>query len=172
MSGRAPWESLAPSGRSTMSSTASGDDPTPSVRREHRWTLGRLWSTALAAAGLGYAVVASFTRPFTLGADVVTAIPLVAAAALTVWTIRSDGSDVTDRRSPAAAPLGPISRWWTVWLAPIVAATAWELYCLAHLPRIEHPTVSALIDSLDSTRVGKIVAVAAWLALGWFLVSR
>jgi hypothetical protein len=32
--------------------------------------------------------------------------------------------------------------------------------------------LSALIDMLDSTRVGKTVAFASWLALGWLLVAR
>ena len=49
---------------------------------------------------------------------------------------------------------------------------AWELYCYAHLPREQHPTLSVLIDTLDSTRWGKTLSFAAWLALGWFLAAR
>ena len=57
-------------------------------------------------------------------------------------------------------------------MLPIAAAVAWELYCLFNLPRVEHPTLSALIDMLDSTRVGKVVAVVLWLLIGWALVTR
>ena len=45
------------------------------------------------------------------------------------------------------------------------------VYCYAQLPRTQHPTLSALIDMLDSSRLGKIVAVAVWLGLGFFLVT-
>ncbi len=54
---------------------------------------------------------------------------------------------------------------------PILAATGWELYCYLNLPRAAHPTLSSLLDMLDATRTGKIVAFASWLVLGWFLVT-
>jgi hypothetical protein len=57
-------------------------------------------------------------------------------------------------------------------LVPILAIVGWELYCLASLPRAQHPTLSSLLDILDATRVGKTVAFSSWLALGWFLVAR
>lgn len=58
-----------------------------------------------------------------------------------------------------------------VWMVPVLAVVGWELYCLASLPRAAHPTLSALIDILDSTRVGKTIAFALWLVGGWFLVT-
>lgn len=125
-----------------------------------------------ATAGLAGAVVASFTRPFTLGADVVTAVALAGAVMATAWSIHRGG-----RPAPVAPAStgggGPRwSRWWPVWSVPILGLTAWELYCVAELPRAQHPTLSTLIDSLDSSRVGKTAAFASWLALGWFLVTR
>lgn len=63
-------------------------------------------------------------------------------------------------------------RWWTVWLVLLAAIVAWELFCYSSLPRRQHPTVSSLIDMLDAHPVGKTVAFALWLALGWFLAAR
>jgi hypothetical protein len=124
------------------------------------------------AAGVAYAAVASSTRPFTWSADVVTAIPVAVGASITVWSmVRKAGTGTGDRDSHGTGP-APWSRWWSVWLVPLAAATAWELYCFAHLPRLRHPTLSALIDILDSTRIGKTVAFVLWLALGWLVVIR
>jgi len=44
-------------------------------------TLEKRGIRALGALGLAYAVLASFTRPFTWEADVVTAVPLAVAGA-------------------------------------------------------------------------------------------
>lgn len=117
-------------------------------------------------------MAASFTHPFTVAADVATAVPLVGAAVVTLWIIGLRG-----RSEPGPTPPGEVDRsrgvrGWTPWIAAVVAVTAWELYCLANLPREQHPTLSALIDMLDSTRVGKTVAFAAWLMIGWVLVTR
>jgi hypothetical protein len=130
---------------------------------------------AAAVAGLADAVTAAFTRPFTVAADVVTAVPLAVAAVATGWSIRHQRQpDVVGTASGDAQPAS-LGRWWVVWvvwMVPIAAVTAWELYCFANQPRVSHPTLSALIDSLDSTHAGKIVAFIVWLALGWFLVTR
>jgi hypothetical protein len=115
---------------------------------------------------LALAVAVSFTHPFTVAADVVIAGVLVLAAAQTVCVITGG------RPTPGHGRKAPLTRWWPVWLLPIAAAVAWELYCLFNLPRVEHPTLSALIDMLDSTRVGKVVAVVLWLLIGWALVTR
>jgi hypothetical protein len=131
---------------------------------------------ALGVAGLADAVVASFTHAFTVAADVVTAVPLVAAVVIMARWFGTRPSAETEkatdgprRRDSDRAPLG---RWWVAWMAPIAAVTAWEIYCFVHLPREQHPTLSALIDILDSSRVGKLVGFLCWLALGWFLVAR
>lgn len=134
-------------------------------------SLGRRWTAA--AAALGYALLASFTRPFTWGADVVTAVPLALAVVVTVRFTSAVG-----RRSKEGRPavrqeqVAPRpARAGIFWAVPILAATGWELYCYANLPRAAHPTLSSLLDMLDATRGGKIVAFASWLVLGWFLVT-
>ncbi len=124
-------------------------------------------------ACLAYAVLVSVTHPFTWAADVATAVPL---AVVTVVTIRSDlraGRSGAQRSGGVDGKRGRrLGRRWPVWMAPILVVTGWELYCFVSLPRVEHPTLSSLIDLLDATRPGKTVAVVAWLGLGWFLVSR
>jgi hypothetical protein len=106
-----------------------------------------------------------------VGADVAMAVPLIVVAAVMI------GRDVRARRwrrsgSAGIEPRHRLGRRGWVWLAPILTITGWELYCLVSVPRVEHPTLSSLIDLLDATRPGKTLAVMSWLALGWFLVSR
>lgn len=142
------------------------------MSRYHRLVLPRRWIEAVAALGLGYAALASLTRPFTWGADIVTSVPLVVAALVTIWSsATTNGADPVHPEAIGARDLGVGgSRRWVVWLGPILAVTGWELYCFFSLPRAAHPTLSSLLDILDATRVGKTVAFASWLVLGWFLV--
>jgi hypothetical protein len=126
--------------------------------------------------GVGYAIGVSFTHPFTLTADVITAVPLVLAAGLTLWTLVRVGSSTSAPSTGAGAGYGDGqvagNRWVHLWWVLIAAVAAWEIYCFTNLPRHQHPTLSVLIDMLDSTHVGKTVGFGAWLALGWLLVAR
>lgn len=129
-------------------------------------------TVAVAVAAVTYAVAASYTRPFTAEADALTAIPLAVAAVVATARMRpARPSDVVpsdhDRKPPAGS-----TRWSRLWAFVAVVAVSWELYCYSNIPRSEHPTLSTLIDLLDSTRIGKITAFALWLALGWYLVWR
>jgi hypothetical protein len=124
---------------------------------------------------LALAVLASFTRPFTLGADVVTAVALAAVAGWGV--LREEQGRRASRASKEPArgegPVGaPWGRRWLVWVGVGAAVGGFELFCYLSAPRAQHPTLSALVDILDATRPGKIVAFAAWLALGGYLVTR
>jgi hypothetical protein len=137
-----------------------------------RIVLERPKALSVALLGLAYAVLASFTHPFTWAANAVTAVPLVVAAAVALWWARHHGSrGAGEKAGGADRPRSRRGAPWALWSAPILAVIGWELYCFANLPRSMHPTVSSLLDILDSTRGGKIVAFAAWLALGWFLVA-
>ena len=125
-----------------------------------------------AAAGLLWAVMASSTRPFTGGADVVTAIPPIVAVAVLAVRMRTAGGPTST--TPLPHPFDPVpkrlGRWSLAWLAMAVAVGSWELFCYLSAPRLEHPTLSTLIDMLDSSRSGKVTGFALWLVLGWFLV--
>jgi hypothetical protein len=135
---------------------------------QRQWTI-----VIVAAAGLASAVVASFTRPFTAGADVVTALALVVAAVtVAVRLCTSRRSDVPLPPNSQHQDVTTMSRWSFVWVGMAVVIACWELYCYTSTPRPSHPTLSTLINLLDSTRVGKSVAFALWLALGCYLVLQ
>jgi hypothetical protein len=123
-------------------------------------------------AGVAYAVAASYTRPFTLAADALTAIPLAVAVVVMAARMRGAGpSDVIPSGRDREPSTGS-TRWSRLWAIAAAVAVSWELYCFLSAPRSEHPTLSTLIDLLDSTRIGKITGFALWLALGWYLVWR
>ncbi len=119
--------------------------------------------------GLVYAVAASYTRPFTLGADAVTAVPLLGAAVVVaLGAARAGARGAGDPRTGVAGGSGP---WWRVWLVLGAAVVAWELYCYVSGPRPAYPTLSSLLDKpSDAHRAGKAAAFGAWLSLGWYLV--
>jgi hypothetical protein len=132
---------------------------------------GRASNATLLALGVGVSVVASFTRPFTDGADATVAAVLAVALvvllrqpALTPTMAllsrrRLDGPSTSWRRTPA-------------WFGAIAVATGWELYCLFSLPRSSHPTISSMLDAVDGSHLGRGVAFAVWLVLGWYVVTR
>jgi len=130
-----------------------------------RWLAG-------AALCVAYGSALSATTPFTAPADALVAIPLAVAVGVVArrWRVRR-------RPAPAGGAGGaggarPRAGWWTMWAALAGTVLAWELACFARSPRHAYPTLSALLDSLDATRLGKTAAGAAWLALGWYLVRR
>jgi hypothetical protein len=131
------------------------------------------------AAGLGViviggalAVLASFTTPFTLPADLVVGAGFVALAAVLVAQARWSPTPSVLARQPLAGP-GP-RRWsaWLLWIVPFAAIVGFELFNYTRLPRSAHPTLSSMVDSLTSSHPGHAVAFGAWLALGWYLVRR
>lgn len=122
----------------------------------------------LGVAALAYAGLASFTHPFTIGADVVVGVPLAVAVAATVGRSRSlrrraaDQPGRTARRSPGSL----------AWAALAAVAIGWEWFCFTTEPRDAHPTLSSLMDMADATRWGKVLLFAAWMALGCYLVLQ
>jgi hypothetical protein len=123
--------------------------------------------------GLAAAVLASFTSPFTLGAEAITALPLCAGLAALVLRLRpARRSGGIDRSDHEIAPPEPLHRWALVWLGLVVATVGWELYSYLNTPRSAHPTMSGLIDMLDARPIGKFVAFSLWLALGWVLIIQ
>ncbi len=120
--------------------------------------------------GAAYAVLGASTRPFTVGADVVTAVPLALAVLVAVGRGRHRALPVgVPHRAPDTfswrwAPYG------LLWGVGALAVVSWELYCYFNTPRARYPTLSVLVNMLNATPVGKTAAFAAWLALGCFLV--
>lgn len=123
-------------------------------------------------AALAYSWWAAATAPFTIGADVATAIPLVAVTAVAGgqwWSARRHATLPSalrrlDRPERAGA-------WWPVPSA-LVALVGWELYNFFSAPRVTHPTISSLYDAASRSHAWKATFFLAWLALGWELVRR
>jgi hypothetical protein len=118
-----------------------------------------------------YAVLAAGTTPFSWGADVVTALPIVVVgvAAVVRWPVHpvragelvSDGGGAGASRHPF--------RWWVVLVGAVVA---WELVeYLARGSRGAHPTLSSMADAFDRHEAAKAVAFFAWLWLGAAIVQ-
>jgi hypothetical protein len=129
-------------------------------------------AVAVAVAAVAYAVAGSFTHPFTRAADALTAVPLAVAVVVVAARMRGAGPADVIRSDHQRKPSTGLTRWSHLWAVIAAVVVSWELYCYASTPRSEHPTLSTLIDLLDSTRIGKIAAFALWLALGWYLVWR
>jgi hypothetical protein len=63
------------------------------------------------------------------------------------------------------------------WATVFVAAGVWELGALLQQPSLQtgsqaHPTISVLMDSVLASSQGRVVALAGWLGVGWFLLRQ
>ena len=140
--------------------------------------IAALIAALIAACGL--AVVASFTHPFTLSADVVTAIPLAAMlVAQIVGAVRTRGgrriaiSGRPSEQQPATSAVESLPfRRFIPWVAMFVVVVAFELLVFFEQPRQAHPTLSSLSDDLTRWQAGKAALFIAWLALGWLFLRR
>lgn len=120
-------------------------------------------AVALAVAvAAGLSAWAALTDPFTLSADLVTALALgsVVVLAAAAWRQRPT------RQVPPAG-----RRWWP-WLAYGLVVVGWELTCLFLGPRVDHPTVSSFYDTAARARPVKGACFFGWLWLGAGLVRR
>jgi hypothetical protein len=124
----------------------------------------------LVAVAIAYGWIAAGTRPFTVGADVLTAIPLSLAA---TWAVVGR-SGVSWAPPAAATTRADAVRLWP-WIAAIGLTALVELvaYFAGLGPhRYAYPTVSSLYDDLARFRAVKASLFAGWLALGWVIVCQ
>ena len=137
-----------------------------------RWISSWKLRTSVLLAGVAYAVVASFTKPFTIGADVLTAVPIGLAAVVfgvrMRWPRRFRSVATGDPTEPEAS----INRWSWVWLAMAGLVLAWELFVYSQAPRHLHPTLSSLIDTVNAGHLGKTVMFGLWLLLGCYFLLQ
>jgi hypothetical protein len=128
---------------------------------------------AALVAAVAYSWWAATTTPFSVGADVATAIPLGVLLALAVIQWRANRRGVAPAR-PLRRLDRPERATGAAWPLPgvLLAALAFELYNLFAAPRSTHPTVSSLYDAAAGTHAWKAVFFLAWLALGWDLLRR
>lgn len=146
----------------------------------------------VAAAVVGYSWAVASTRPFTVGADLLTAVPLAGALGMVAWQAIDRSRRGLKLAGPAEETAPQLGRqggprgWWSrlppsqtpwvgtalPWLALLVLVVAWELYCYLAVPRAQHPTVSSIYDAAARWEVLKAALFAGWLALGYYLVRR
>jgi hypothetical protein len=110
-----------------------------------------------------YVWVAAGLHPFTLGEEIMVAIPAVIVLVGASWPIRRTGTGDAARASRVSI---------AVWLLLVGLAVGWELYAYFSSPRDAHPTLSVIADEIMSVHAGRALLFLAWLALGWVLISR
>jgi hypothetical protein len=126
---------------------------------------------AIVVVSVALAIVASQTRVFTGGADIVTA---VAFAPFVVWTLaRFHVAAFARVRFPSLSSATRASpRSILVWTALAACALGFEVFNYVELPRHAHPTVSSALTVLATHSISRGVAFFAWLALGaWIAAS-
>ena len=134
----------------------------PATERHTGW---RTWALPVVAAA--YALGAAATTAFTLQADVVTGLPIVALAVLVVarWPLR--------RRPPRRPAAARGNHPYRAWGALVAAIIAWELaQYFARGSRSAHPTLSSMADALDRHYALKALAFFGWLVLGALIVFK
>jgi hypothetical protein len=120
----------------------------------------------IAAGAIYAAVVGSFIRyswPATTGV-----IGLATAVVAIGWR-----GPLRPRRDPGRLPVPGTA----LWAGLLAAAGSWELAALFLQPSLTttsyaHPTISGLTDPLLASHAGRSVALAIWVAIGWFLAQR
>ncbi|HLI56491.1 MAG TPA: hypothetical protein VKY26_05585 [Actinomycetota bacterium] len=135
-----------------------GSEPVAISPRRLSW----LWI----AVGVLFAVVVGSMRRYTY--PVTLTVWLVGAPAL-VWAWRAPPRHRADKPLPGVGLLA--------WVGAFVGLAIWELVALSFQPSLsvnstDHPTFSTLTDPLFAHPAGRMVLLALWLALGWYLVER
>ena len=126
----------------------------------------RTRSAVLLAGGVGYSLISASTRPFTLPADVLNGLAIVAMAVLVCvrWPLRP-------RRARAADGAAGAGHSYLPWLALAVVFVAWELFnYLVHGSRANHPTFSSITDAIDRFYLLKTLMFLGWLAAALAIV--
>jgi hypothetical protein len=129
----------------------------------HPWAIPAF----LVCGALAFAWIAAATTPFSVQADIVTAVPLGIALVLATWSVRK-----RRRRPPDRSAVERNGHLWP-WAALVVAVATLELvaYILGlGAARDAYPTISSLYDQVSNVRAAKAILFFSWLALGWALV--
>lgn len=137
----------------------------------HRPAAQIVFATA-AALSLGTLVLGAPARPFQWNAEVATALAFGAAAVVLVAQRRGWASRAFARRArPNRSEPRHSGLSWALWLLPGTLFLALELAMLTSAPRASHPTLSSLLDGLDSHWLGRSLAILLWLAFGFVVVT-
>lgn len=142
-----------------------GRSPEPVVRPAAGPRSPRV-TALVVGAGIAFAVVFGMFRRYTLPVTIGIWVP-GALAVVWAWRVPSRASAV-----PRLTAVGI-----GAWVGLFVAFGIWELTALLFQPSLSvnspgHPTLSTILDPVLAHPLGRIVAIAIWLAAGWFLVER
>jgi hypothetical protein len=79
------------------------------------------------------------------------------------------------RWHPDPGPIAPTGA--VAWSSVFVGLGLWELTQLLLQPSLKtdswaHPTISVMTDPALASHPGRTIALAVWLAVGWFLLTR
>lgn len=135
---------------------------------------GRSWTgrppraAVVAVLFAAYAWFASATRPFTVPADVTTAVPIVGM--VVVWALQRLRPDGPWRRLPGNRP--PAGGTALPWIAIVLVLVGTELASYFGGSRPTHPTLSSLGDTVFQWHAAKAAVYFVWLSLGWYFVRR
>jgi hypothetical protein len=148
-----------------------------------RWSAGTVVTgVAGSVAVVTYSWWVATTRPFTLDADVATAVGLAVLVVVSgfTWVRRRSrpvvvGADARPGRAAGPGGAGTPRRSplpWLVALGVVVAVELATYFAGWSGSRHTYPTVSSLYDTAARVTAVKAVFVGAWLILGWRVLSR
>jgi hypothetical protein len=128
---------------------------------------GRRFTLAVVAAVAAYAMAAGLFARYSWPATVAILLPI--SAVLVV------GWQGPVRPAPLPDPPDPVGV--HTWACVFVAVGLWELSALLQQPTLRvsseaHPTISFLMDPVLATSLGRSLALAGWLGIGWWLLNR
>lgn len=116
---------------------------------------------ALVVAGAGYSWWAAARPPFSLSGHLA-----VFAPALVVLVLAPRVGARSRRAEVAGSTLGLV-----VWAGLVAAVVGFELFNWLQHPREQHPTMSSLINEVDTLPVRRLMFFL-WLGLGWHLARQ
>ncbi len=123
-----------------------------------------------AVAGAVYAWFASATTPFTVPADVTTALPLLGMVAVVALQRLLPAGHVWQRLPADRPPEGGTAVPWIVLLALLLVPEGVSL--LSGGARSSHPTISFVTDTVFRWHAVKAAVYLLWLWLCWYFVRR
>lgn len=123
------------------------------------------------AGGAADAIAVSMTRPFTLLADITTAVAIAGTLAFGL-TAGGFGQQRRDAATSAGGLRSISGASVAAWSALVAALATFELINLFESPRAQHPTISSLLTALTGHEITRGLLFAAWLAAGWWVCRR
>jgi hypothetical protein len=126
---------------------------------------------------VGYCALAASIDPYSAGAYVAVAVPVMVALAIALgdgWHRASlPRTPHLDAGSDHAPPRPVRHRGALItWAALLGLLAAWQVVLFTSSPRDDHPTFSSLTIEVMEHGALRAAVWAAWMVLGWYVVRR